>query len=272
MKKISSLFVGFLLLFILSVNIIRAQTFDFNKAYQDYQFSLDVYNQSNSLFTQARDAYLKNRTLTLKEEARKKLLTMLRDRDELVIVYLTALRMKLLESEGLSGDEKNTIFGKIDSEVSWYKEHKSNLKDSDTAEDLFNKSSEGESRNKTITQPIIYYSLFYISLSEEIDIRKDHETIYSFLKQVIDKGVTEGTLKADPFGRWFTDIDNVVNLLKQKETDGRTAIEKIYSGQFFSTTNTYEAAVDILESSVMNLRQLNNFVTELLVSIKNQGQ
>src|SRR6185369_830750 len=98
MNRTAVIGLALVIVFGLSSNIVSAQTFDAAKAYQDYQYSLDVYNQANTDFEDAKDFYLTNKTLTLKEDARKKLLVMLRSRDQLEIVYLTALRMKILET------------------------------------------------------------------------------------------------------------------------------------------------------------------------------
>ena len=220
-----------------------AQTFDANKAYQDYQYSLEVYNQANTSFENAKAFYLTNKTLTLKEEARKKLVTMLRDRDQLEIVYLTALRMKILQTNG--------SFGKIDSEIEWYKNHISVYKDNDPTEDLFNKSSEAESRYKTDTSPIINEALFIISLGEETKIRQDHEDIYANLKSMITD--------PNPFNRWITDIDSVLVAIKQSEDLSKTQIQE-----------SYDTAIETLDSSLQQLKQLNKFLIEVSTSINNQ--
>lgn len=231
-----------------------AQTFDAAKAYQDYQYSLDIYNQANTAFENAKNFYLTNKTLTLKEDTRKKLLVMLKDRDQLESVYLTALRMKMLETN-------SSISGNIEGEIAWYKDHINNYKDSDPAEDLFNKSSESESRYKTNTAPIVYESLFNISLGEEIGIRQDHEAIYSNLKSMITD--------PNPFNRWFTDIDLTINELKQNEDLSKTQIQKIYD-QYSAGSSSYNSAIETLASSVKPLTQLNSFLTEVATSIKNQ--
>jgi hypothetical protein len=254
-----------ILLFLLLAAVFpaRAQDFNFARAYQDYQFSLTTYDQSYKEYTDARDFYLKNQTLTLKEEARKKTLTMLKNRDQLYIVYLTALRMRIVEVKGLTGDEKGGMYTKIDSEVSWYKDHIVNYKDEDLLENLFDKSSESESRYKTMTIPIIYEALYDISLGEEIGIRQDHEAIYSDIKS--------GVNNPDPFARWFNDIDNTLKILKQNEDNSRVKLAKMF-GQSYGVQNAYQNATDVLTASLKPLSQLNEFLSEVLVAINNQTQ
>ena len=194
---------------------------------------------------------------------------MLRERDQLEIVYLTTLRMKIVELAGLSGDEKNNIFGKIDSEVTWYKDHKEKYKDGDSLEDLFNKSAESESRHKTVTLAILYESLFTVSLGEEKGIRQNQEDIYGTLRSLVEENVKNGKLDMNPFNRWFSDIDSTISTLKQNEDQGKSKIQGIYN-QHYNIEGIYSESVDILSSSVKSLSQLNNFLTEVLTSIKNQ--
>ena len=248
---------------------VRAQTYDANKAYLDYQYSLDVYNQSNKTFVEAKDFYLTNKTLTLKEDARKKLLVMLRDRDELEVVYLAALRMKILETKGLTEDQKNAILLKIGTESDWYKNHEKNYGDGDPAESLFTKSEESQARHKNTTFPIVYESLFTISLGQQTSFRQDQESIYTDIRSIIDKGVADGKLDMNPFNRWFTDISLVVEQLKQNEDLSKTQIQKLY-GQYDTNSGSYNTAVETLSSSIRPLTQLNNFLIEVLTSIKNQ--
>lgn len=256
---------------VLGTNV-RAQTFDFFRAYQDYQYSLSVYNQSFSDFQDAKDFYLKNPTLTLKEDARKKTLTMLRNRDEMMRVYLTALRMKIVETSGFDESDKNKIFGKIDPEVAWYASHKANYKDDDPLEDLFGKSSESESRYKTNTAPVAYESLFDITLGQEQGLRSSQEAIYKNLRSIIDTQVSAGKLDINPFNRWFTDIEAVIQDLKKDETEGQTQIQKMYGQYYVQPLGIYNTAIGPLDKSVNFLSQLNGFLVEVATSLQNQTQ
>jgi hypothetical protein len=256
------------LLFVLGANV-RAQTFDFNKAYQDYQFSLGTYQSAYSAYEASKDFYLTNQTLTLKEDVRKKTLLMLKERDQLTAVYLTMLRMKIVETKGISNDDKATVYGRIDPEVKWYQEHLKSYQDGDPLEDLFSKSKEVEGRYKATTLPIIYDSLFNISLGAEVGMQGDMSLIYSDLKGIVDARVTSGNLDMNPFNRWFTDIDALIQTLNKNNELAKTQIAKVY-GQYFSLLGAYNTSTGTLESSKTSLAQLNNFLIEVLTSLKNQ--
>ncbi len=270
-KKTAYIITTFIL-FLSLVNPVDSQEFTFEKAYQDYTFTREIYYQSLSDYQKAKEFYLKNQTLSLKEEARKKTLTFLKDRDELERVYLTALRIKIIETKGIPKEEKDTMLGKIESEVSWYRIHKDSYKDSDILEDLFNKSKDVEARYNDITLPFIYESLNTISLGEIVGSKNDHEATYLLIRKELDGKVAEGKLRIDPFNRWLTDIDEVITSLKTNESLSKTEIAKIYSENRTDPLNSFKASVNILSNSIELLNQLNNFLQELLTSYNSQLQ
>lgn len=239
------------------------QEFDFAKAYQDYIYAQTVYDQAYSDYDKAKNNYLKNSTLTLKEEARKKTYTMLTFRDELFRVYLTSVRMKLIET-------KVAVDMRLDDEIAWYQSHKAAYKSDDPLADLLNKSKESESRFKSHTSPIAYESLFNLSFGEIGNIRTSYEGIYKSLKNSIDLGVSGGVLKLDPFNRWFTDIENALKELDTINGKSKTRIAKMYDSSTMEPKNAFSGAVNELALAITKLTELNGFLTELLNSINAQ--
>jgi len=250
---------------------VYAQTFDAAKAYSDYQYQLSIYQQDYSDFLDAKTFYKENPTLQIKEDTRQKTLKMLRDRDQLMAVYLTAIRMQILQTNGFTQDQKNVIYNKIDPEIAWYQAHIKNYLDGDVLEDLFNKSDESKSRYSTNTTPIIDESLFDIGLSQEIGLRLAHQQIYSDLKNYINTQVSAGKLRIDPFNRWLNDTDAVLQQLQTNETTAESKIQLINS-QNYNIGTTYDDSTQILTSSIGPLTQLNNYLSEMLASIQNQLQ
>lgn len=174
------------------------------------------------------------------------------------------------KNAGLTSDEKGVLFTKIDSEVAWYVEHKNQYQDGDPLETLFNKSGESEKRYKDTTSKIVYESLFYVSLGDEVDLRVTQENIYKSLTDTINIGVAEGKIDINPFNRWFLDIADVINKLKANENLGKTTIQKMYAQASSSPLSAYNSSIVPLESSLSSLSQFNSFLTEVLTSIKNQ--
>lgn len=267
MKKFA-LFAVFIFIFvIMSVARIKAQALTFDRAYQDYQFNLTAYDNAYSDYQDSVNAYKDNQTLALKETARQKTLSMLRDRDKLMAVYLTMLRTGILEQSGLSGDDKNNIFSKIDPEVTFYLNHQTQYNDGDNTDTLFSKSSQSENQYKDKTSLIVQEALYDISLGQVEGLRLEHESVYSTLKSIIDDGVAKGTLKLDPFNRWLTDIDATDQKLRQNESTSKTQIAQVYS-QSYSILGGYNTAIETLTDSIIPLGQYNEFLTEVLNYIK----
>lgn len=270
MKK-TALILTILFVFLFLPFGINAQDFNFDKAYQDYTFTRDVYDQSYADFAKAREFYVKNPTLTLKEEARKKLLTTLRARDDLERVYLTALRMKINEVGGLTQSEKEAILTKLDEEVAWYQGHKDSYSDADPVETLFTKSKEVEVRYKEPTTPLVYESLYLISLGQIVGARLDHEILYSSIRGELEANVSQGKLRIDPFNRWLTDIDGVVIDLKGNEEKSKLEIVKLKSQYYGNPGDIFTASIKIFEKSSLDmLIRFNNFLGELLTAFNIQ--
>lgn len=237
------------------------QSLSFDRAYQDYQYNLSLYQSSYSAYQDARDFYQKNQTLSLKEDARKKTLTLLRQRDELIIVYLSAIRAKINETEGLTDGDKNDIFGKIDPEATWYQSHKNRYNDEDSLDTLFSEGAGASDRYAATTSPIIYQSLFTISYGQMVNLRQEHEKIYTDVKSQVTN--------PDPYNHWFSDIDSTIETLKTDEGKSKDQIKTIYTNSY-SPVSAYNSAIAALSQSLTPIAQLNRFLTEVETAIKNQ--
>lgn len=262
MKKTAAILVSILFFFssmyFVPTNV-RSQEFDFAKSYQDYIYSLTVYDGAFSDYEKAKDSYLKNPTLTLKEEARKKTLTMLRSREELFRVYLSSLRMKLIEI-------KTNVPSKLDEEIAWYQARKDAYQDQTTLEELFKKSNESAERYTAKSSYVIYESLFNISFGELTNLKSRQESVYKSIRNSIDQGVAAGILKLDPFNRWFTDIENVLKEIDLVNSKAKTKLAKMFEGNQ-APKAAYTSAISELESNTTLQKSLSSFLTELLNSV-----
>ncbi len=271
MKKLASVLLVYLVICIFAYSLSHAQSFDAEKAFNDYVFTQSNYQEAYSAYQEAKAFYKKNPTLQLREEARKKTLDMLKSRDRLMVVYFTAIRMQLSETKGFTYDEKNNIFGKIDPEVLWYQNHINSYLESDDLNSLFVKSDESKNHYQNTSKPVIYETLFDISLSQEIGLKVDHETVYSSLKSYLNGQVSNGKMTLDPFNRWLNDTDAILTTLNKNEDDARKKIAASTT-QSYNQSQSYAQAVQILSANIILLNQLNNYVTEMLTTIVNLSQ
>lgn len=245
---------------------VQAQSFDFNKAYQDYQYNLTQYNQAFSNFQYSKGSYLANPTLSLKEQLRQSVLNLLTARSQLITVYLTMLRMKVVENQGLTNDDKNAIFSNIDQEIQWYNTDKDTYLSSDSLETLFKKNENSKDRFTNNTPDVINKTLNYISLGQESELRVKHEQVFSDIRSLIDTGIAQGKLSMAPFDHWLSDITATDQTLKQSEGMLREGIAKP------STKSTCDDCESILYSCTTSLSQFNGYLTEIVNYLKNQNQ
>lgn len=232
-----------------------AEELTFDKAKADYLFTQDNYRTSLSAYNLKRDAYLKNPTLSLKEELRISLYDFLTKRNDYKRTYLTVIRTKASD------------FAKIDSEVVWYEKRKDSLKSTDSLEDLLSKSKEEDERYQTNTLPIIYFSLSNISLSSIIELKNEHITVYNKLKNEADELVKLGRADSSLFERWYKDIDFELAKINDIEKLTETEIQKIFSADNYQIKKSYEKVVEKLSPARQNLLQLNKFISELELTI-----
>jgi hypothetical protein len=272
MKKFA-LIVIFLLVFLSTAYCVlgttQAQTFDSNKAYDDYVFTQTKYEESYRDYETKKDAYLKNPTLTLKEEARVSTINMLKLRDDLHRVYLTAVRTKVNEIRGLTQDEKGGIFTRLDAEVLYYQGHKLTYTGNEPLEEVFKINATVEDHYNKQTLPSIYEALFMISYGQQVGIRQDNQKIYQSLVSFLNQKVADGVLIIDPFNRWILDITGLTDNLQKNENLAKVQIQKIFT-ESYNPASKFDTAIGILSQGAPNLLKLNSFVTEFMIAINNQ--
>ena len=137
------------------------------------------------------------------------------------------LRIKTLESTGVGNTQKEAIYTQLDPEVIWFGARKNGYLTNDNLEDIVNKSKEEDSRYRTDTLLIIYYSLANISLGEIKSIKDEHIKLYTNLKKESETLVNLGRADASLFDRWFKDIEKELNDISDIEKLTQTEIDKI---------------------------------------------
>lgn len=247
-----------------------AQDFTFTKSREDYIFTEDNYRKDLSDFNLKRDSYNKNPTLSNKEILRITTYKFIESRNKLVKSYLTMLRIKTLESNGIDKSKKEEIYTKIDPEVGWYESRKNSYNTADNLEDLINKSRDEDTRFKSISLPIIYFSLAHISLGEVKGLRFKHVKIYDNLKNESQELIKLGRADSGLFDRWFKDIDQELNNITAIESNSLQEIEKIFGNDEYNRDRGYNNAIEKLDPVRFNLLKLNEFIKELENVIANK--
>ncbi len=242
---------------------VYAQEFNFNKSREDYIFNDDNYKKALYDFNLKKGSYDKNKTLSLKEEFRGSAFQFVSARNNLLKSYLTMLRMKTFESQGIDNTEKERIFSLLDTEISWYSNRKNSYDQNDKLEDIINKTKEEDSRYETDTKLAIYYTLTNNSLGDVIDIKNKHISIYEKLKNEAQNLISLGRADSSLFDRWFNDINNELDKVKTKEIDSKSEINKILGNDTYLRNGAYQKSIDKISETKVNLLMINRYVFEL---------
>lgn len=240
-----------------------AQEFTFSKAREDYIFSEDNYKKALFDFNLKKGSYNKNPTLSLKEEFRLSSFTFVDSRNVLIKNYLTMLRIKTLENNGLNNEQKNKIYEKLDKEVSWYQSRKNEYKPEDTIEQVFEKTKLEDTHYLDETLPVIFFALSYNSLGDSIDIKNKNIKIYEKLKSEANSLVSLGRADESLFKRWFNDIEKELALISEIENLTIESIEKITGNDRYQRESGYEDSIETISKVKSNLYRLNSFIMEL---------
>lgn len=266
MKKcIVSLLVIFFV--VVSTKLLFAQEeFNYDKAYQDYTYNLSLYDTAHNDYELAREQYLQYQTLTAENEAKDKTLAMLLARDEVVKTYLTAIRMKLKETPGISDTEKNSIYTRIDTEFKWYSDHKDKLPSAGTLDDLIT-DADAASQQYESTKIVIYSVLTSILNGKVTDARQDLVTSFSELKDKVTEIRHNQDKDVSSIERSFPEIDNKITRSQGKQTDAVTNINTMkLTGK--DKSQIYSDTQGLVEDAYLYLKEGNTFLLEVVRQLK----
>ncbi len=256
----------FILLIFYSFNLVKAQEFNFTKAYDDYLFNYNQYRQSYKEYLTAKEAYLSYQTLTSKNQALEKTLKMLKDKDEVIKTYLTALKMKIAETAGISKYEQNILYLKLDNEIEWYGQHKESLNSVATLEDLTSLVEKIAERYKT-TEILIYQTLGAILSGKENNFREKLATKIQQLKEKVGEIRQKGDKDTSLIERWLLETENRLTRSQEKQFAAQQILAKIESSDLYKN-QSYNKAQFALEESHQYLKEANSYLKEIIREIK----
>lgn len=238
--------------------------FDFNKAYQDFIFSFDNYRTDHSSYELARAQYLQSKTLTAKSKAQEATYKLLVSRDEVVRNYITALRLRLSEAEGISNDRLQILYSRIDIEVAFFEDHKENLSSASSLEDLVQDSKVAADRYRKFSEPLIYEILSEINIGKQYFLRQKQlsiiEELNTKLGEIRQSGDTSVSVSA--IERWLLDTQNFISRSEAKETEVQEIKADLEKAK--SVVPNYNQIIFRLKEGVQLLKDANSYLREIL--------
>jgi len=261
---------NFLIVLSLSANLfaspIKAQNFNFEKAYQDYLYNYNQYQQAHQKYEAARSAYLTYQTLTAKTEAASQTLKMLQRRDEVIRTDLIALKMKLAEIESFKSDQPAALTFKLSDEIDWYHQHLNQLTSAADLDDLLATSKEAEKKYQS-SQVLAYQTLGIILISKESSLRERLKKEVEKIEEKIELIRQSGDKNTAVIERWLLEAKNKLIRSEEKESQAQQKLEKMAKSKSDSQKIYNEFRVLVYESHLY-LKDTNTYLKELIKEIK----
>lgn len=283
-------FLAVFILFVCVVNVVHAQNstgsanpptptpteapFNFDKAYKDYVFTTDQYNKAHSDYLLARAQYLQAKTLASQTKAKEATSAMLEARDDVMATYLLALRQRLVESIGIDDTTKNGITSRVDTEVSWWRNHKSKIDSAGTLEDLVSDSNEGLTHYPT-TEALSYEILATIPLGKEQVFRNSFNDLLSNTKTKISQIRTNGDHDTTNAERWVIETENKLTRSLEKEVEAQKLMPDLQTlpkaGEQSKKADIYNSVIMRLSESIQFLKEATGYMKEVIKQIKTKS-
>jgi len=241
---------------------------NFERAYQDYIYTQNLYKQARGEFLLAQSQYTQAQTLA----SRTKLtIIFLEKRDDVVITYLTSLRTRLSEAKGLSRVDQENIFARLDSEVTWFQNHKTSIKTQGTLSDLENKSEDAKDQF-TKTSQLAYETLATIPTGQTSLFRSSISGILSEIKAKTEEIRLNGDHNTAIAERWILETESKITASLDKEIAAQNLIHIIQTGgedrRKPNFESLYISVVETLQESNQLLREANAFLREIIRELK----
>ncbi len=240
--------------------------FDFNRAYQDYLYTYGQYREAHNEYVTAKEQYLNYKTLTAKTLALEQALAMLQARDETLKTYLTALRMKMAETTGISSYKQNTHYLKLDAEVAWYAEHREELVSAATLEDLVDSSKKAESRHGK-TEVLSYQALGLIFEGKETNLKSQQEEQIDLIKEKLEEIDEKGDKGTSTAERWLLEAENKLTRSQEKMDEAMGILNEMKPSDR-NKLRDYNEAQKLFQESHLYLQEANSYLKELIHEIK----
>ncbi|MFH1971137.1 MAG: hypothetical protein ABIJ05_02005 [Patescibacteria group bacterium] len=259
--------VAVLIFFGFFLSFASAQEFDYSKSYQDFSYNLSLHDQQKSVYQKARSEYLQFNTLVSKETIKQETLKLLLIRDEVVKTYLTSLRMKIRELKGLTDQEKEGYYTRIDGEYKFFEEHKNKLSSAGSLDDLVDDSDEAFDRYDKSSKIVIYYSLIGIASGKNSFLRSEIEKQISELKTKISEIRSNGDKDVSSMERSITDLENKIARSEEKDNLALNMVNQIKTTER-GKEDIYKEALQETQDSFSYIKEVNNYLLEIIKQLK----
>lgn len=245
-------------------------------AYAEYLGQMSVYQIAHQDYVLRRSQYQSFKTLQAQQDAQAATVKMLQERDLVVLTYLKALRERVTENPGIDPILKADLFARIDTEITWFTDHKANIPTAGTLEDLVKDSKEA-SEEFTAAQVVFYKSIASSSAGKFLDVSTRFDDRFSELKVKLNEIKSEerddyafSSEKLQRLDRWVFDAESRIDRADTKMTEAQTLIAA------FGTSNraiknlpdAYTLVLKSLTEGQQYMKEAGGFLQEIIRDIK----
>jgi hypothetical protein len=246
------------------------EVFDYDQAYSDYVFASDTYETAHSAYLLTRAQYLQAKTLVAETRARDSAVLMLQARDEVVITYLIALRVKLSDNPGISQVTKNGYVTRLDTEISWYRDHKDKISSVGTLPDVEEDSDEASERFERVTLLLLHEVLSEISLGKLGVVRSEITELLGDIKVKASEIRSKGDHDVTTVERWIAAAESKITRALDKEIEAQSAAQAIVELRVKSDVQ-YNKVIDLTNQSLQLLKESSSNIKEIIRSIRTKS-
>lgn len=275
--QLLGVFISMLTLALLAVNVAAQENKSpYEVSYQAYLDQMGSYNKAHQEYVLRKSQYESFGTLQAQQDAQSATVKMLQERDGAVLAYLTALRERVNENPGITDILKSALFAQIDTEITWFTDHKANIPTAGTLNDL-EKDSKDASEEFAAAQTVFYKSLGSISDGRFLDLSSRFNDRFTELKEKLSEIKAEerseymfDSDKLQRLDRWVFDAEARIERAEAKEAEAQKLIFAIGSGSrtVKNLPDTYAQILKSLSEAQQYMKEAGGFLQEIIRDIK----
>jgi hypothetical protein len=248
----------------------------YEKAYQSYLDQMATYQSVHQEYVLRKSQYESFKTLQAQQDAQTATVKMMQERDEAVLTYLKALKERVNENPGLDPIIKNDLNARIDTEVTWFSNHKSNIPTAGSLKDL-SKDSRDASEEFTAAQATFYRTLGSISDGRFTDLTKRFNDRFTELKDKLTEIKSEtrpdysfSADKLQRLDRWVFDAEARIDRAMAKQAEAQTTLNAFgtSSRALRNIPDAYTNVLTNLNDAQQYMKEAGGFLQEIVRDVK----
>jgi DNA repair exonuclease SbcCD nuclease subunit len=176
--------------------------------------------------------------------------------------------MKIKENEGVTDSQKESLYSRLDPEVKFYEDHRTQLAGAGSLDDLVSASDLAEKRYTGVTENLIYTSLLAISIGKTNKSRQTTGQIASALKAKVSEITENGDKDVSFLDRYFSDMESKLSESQKKAEEAEKVMAKAEKAAVRSRSSYYLDALGNVQGAYNYIKEVATNLEEMVRLIK----